>query len=102
MGRHYGGESDAVVAFSDLQRIRFPILGSGLYDEVMTAVDEEGNKVVRYRQAKRRTVQTRSAGKLEVVVNPAQEVTLDLLLLVAVSSGFLLTEYRARPGGGGG
>lgn len=99
IGRHYGGKSDAVVAFSDQRRFRFPILGTGISDEVMTAVDEEGNKVVRYREAKRRTTQTRSAARIEAVVNPALKVTPDLLLLVAISSGFLLTEYRARPGG---
>ena len=101
MGRHYGGKSDAVVAFSDLHQYRSPILGAGLSDGVMTAVDEEGNKVVRYREAKRRTTQTRSAAKIEAVLNPALEVTADLLLLVAISSGFLLTEYRARPGHSG-
>jgi len=105
MGRHHGGESNAVVAFSDQRRFHFPILGTGLFDEVMTAVDQEGNKVVRYRQAKQRlgrTTQTRSAAKIEAVVNPAYKVTPDILLVIAVSSGFLLTEYRARPGGGGG
>jgi hypothetical protein len=98
IGRHHRGESNAIVVFSDQRRFHFPILGGGLFDEVMTAVDQEGNKVVRYRQAKRRTAQTRSAAKIEAVVNPVYKVTADTLLLVAVSSGFLLTEYRARPG----
>ena len=100
-GRHHAGESNAVVTFSDGRRFCYPIIGTGLQDEVMTAVDQNGNKAIRYRKS-RRTQQTRSAAKIEVVVNPAFEVTSDLLLLIAISSGFLLTEYRRRPGGGGG
>jgi hypothetical protein len=100
-GRHYGAQRNTTVHLSPQHRYTFPIIGVGLADEVMTAVDEAGNNVIRYRQAKQRRGrrhQTRSAAMVEAVVNPAYDVTPDILLLIAMSSGFLLTDYRMRSG----
>jgi hypothetical protein len=97
-GRHYGGKTDAVVHLSPQCWFRFPILGSSPTDEVMTAVDEMDRRVIRFRQSKTRSSQARSAAKIEVVVNPDHKVSTELLLVIAIASGFLLTEYTMRQG----
>jgi len=101
-GRHHAGEAKAEIQLASGTRLRFPMLGGGPKLAVMTAVDQTGKRLLRFRQGKRLSLQTRTAARIEVVVNPAVALITDLVLVIAVASGFILTEHRSKPGGGGG
>jgi hypothetical protein len=71
----------------------------------MTAVDESGTRLARFRRSKkglRDKSGTRTAHRVEVVVNPSVKLSTEIVLILALSSGFTVSWYAGQGGGGGG
>ncbi len=64
----------------------------------MTAVDQAGNKVARYRLARNETGLRK---RVEITVHPGQQLTDELTLVIALSAPWLRTYFRREGGGGG-
>lgn len=73
----------------------------------MTAVDQAGNRVARYRLTDKSGQQIKSlswsVGSVEIIVNPGQKLTDEPVLALTLSalSADWLRGYFARPEGGG-
>lgn len=91
--------------FPDLLWLRFPVRGSCLANAIMTAMDQAGNRVARYRYTSRSGQQkkslSRSEGSVDIIVHPGLKLTDELALALALSADWLRT-YFAHPEGGGG
>jgi hypothetical protein len=85
----------ACITFPDERWLRFPVRGTGPGNAIMTAVDEAGNRAVRYR----------APGKpkdgVEITVHPDRELTDELVVAIAISAPWLRGQFNT-PGGGGG
>jgi hypothetical protein len=90
----------ACILFPDQQRLRFLVRGSWLANAIMTAVDQAGNKVARYRYIAKsgRQIKHSSWGPAEIIVHPSQELTDELALALTLSANWLRT-YFSSPGG---
>ncbi len=76
----------------DGRRFRFPVRGTSLANAVMTAVDDKGDRIARFRSA-------RGSG-FEVVVAPHVPITTELLLIVAASSPAVFLYFKVWSSGG--
>ena len=103
-GRHWAGRRASVVHLPGDRWFRFPVRGTNPGSSVMTAVNESGQNVAHFRRERSRSGSRAYLlqHRIEVVVNPAHQVTTELVLVIAVASGFVSTWYAAQPGGGGG
>jgi hypothetical protein len=79
------------VTFPDGRWLRFPVRGTKAANAIMTAVDQAGNKVARYRG---------DDSGLEITVHPGQQLTDELALALAIARKRLSTYFQI-PGGGG-
>ncbi len=105
-GHNSDHRANARVTFPDQRWLRFPVRGTHPTNAIMTAVDQAGSKVARYRDTSRRQLQPPIGTKVwadtvEIAVHPDQELTLELILAIAISAP-LVTQYFHRSGGGGG
>lgn len=96
-GRNYNLRAYAFVLFPDLRWLRFLVRGSREGNAIMTAVDQAGNRVARYRFARKLSW---SPNSVEIIVHPRQTLTGELALALALSADWL-GSYFYRPGGGG-
>ena len=85
------------VSFPDRRWLRFLVRGTELTNAIMTAVDQSGNKVARYRiNGEGRfagLMATQRPEGLEITVNPDQQLTGELALALAIPTTRLLTSY---------
>jgi hypothetical protein len=90
----------ACILFPDQQRLRFLIRGSWLANAIMTAVDQAGNKVARYRYIAKsgRQIKHSSWGPAEIILHPSQKLTDERALALTLSANWLRT-YFSSPGG---
>ncbi len=104
-GHNVDLRANACITFPDQRWLRFPVRGTHPTNAIMTAVDQAGNKVARYRDTSRHlhpaTVRKVRADTVEIAVHPEQELTLQLILAIAISAP-LVAQYFVRSGGGGG
>jgi hypothetical protein len=91
-GENFDWRSCFCVTFPDGRWLRFPVRGTNEANAIITAVDQAGNKVARYRMIDSR---------LEITVNPDQTLTDELALAIAIPARKRLRMYFERPGGGG-
>jgi DivIVA domain-containing protein len=96
-GRHFNRDASGYIKFPGQRWLRFPVRGTRRADVIMTAVDQAGNKVARYRlirygRSVRRTT--------EITVHPDRRLTDELALVIAASAPWL-SLYFWREGGGG-
>jgi hypothetical protein len=91
----------ACIKFADQRWLRFLVRGSGRANAIMTAVDQAGNTVARYRFIDNAGHQSSvwSSRMEEIIVHPGRKLTDELALALAASAGWL-DSYFARPGGG--
>ena len=96
-GGHGSGNAGGYIKFPGQRWLRFPVRGTGWTDAIMTAVDQAGNKVARYRlvRDKRRFWKT-----TEITVHPDQRLTEELALAIAASAPWLSLYFRGEGGGG--
>jgi hypothetical protein len=98
-GRHANRSAGAYIKFPGQRWLRFPVRGRRRANAIMTAVDQAGNKVARYRLARNETgLRTR----VEITVHPDQQLTDELTLVIALSAPFLRSYFRSKGEGGGG
>jgi DivIVA domain-containing protein len=90
-GRNFETRARARVTFPRRRWLKFPVRGTQAANAIMTAVDEAGNKVVRYR----------INGPVEIVVHPDRALTDELALAIAISAPWLDLYFQSPHGGGG-
>jgi DivIVA domain-containing protein len=78
-GRNQNHRSYADVSFPDQRWLRFLVRGTGRDNAIMTALDEDGNKVARYRLN----------NGVEITVNPDRKLTDELKIALAISAPWL-------------
>jgi hypothetical protein len=91
-GRNFDWRAHASVMFPDQRQLRFLVRGTERSHAIMTAVDQAGHGVARYRISGKATT--------EIAVNPGWKLTDELALAIAISAPWL-DSYFERPGGGG-
>jgi hypothetical protein len=96
-GSNFSRRAYARITFPDQRWLRFLVRGTSRKNAVMTAVDQAGNKVARYRNT--RLPPTGYA--VEITVHPDRQLTDELVLAVAISAPWLVS-YFAYPSVGGG
>jgi hypothetical protein len=94
-GKNSACRAAACVTFPDRRWLRFPVRGTQLANAIMTAVDQAGNKVARYRVI--------GPGffthPVEITVHPGQQLADELVLAIVISAPWL-SSYFAHQGGG--
>ena len=94
--RRFGRRAGTSISFPDRRWLRFPVRGTRQGDAIMTAVDEAGNSVVRYRFIP----DAFGRGSVEIAVHPGWALTDELVLAIAMSTPWL-SSYFVTSGGGG-
>jgi hypothetical protein len=97
-GKNFDDRAWARISFPDQRWLRFLVRGTGKANAIMTAVDQAGNKVVRYRIISRGFIPGRNV--VEITVHPGRELTDELVLAIAISAPWF-GEYFDLPGSGG-
>lgn len=77
-GLNYERRAYACVTFPDGRWLRFLVRGTGRTNAIMTAVDQAGNKVARYRLL--------SKDSVAITVHPGQELTDELVLAITANA----------------
>jgi hypothetical protein len=96
-GAHYNGRACARVWFPDGRWLRFLVRGTSKDNAIMTAVDQAGNNVAKYKKFEPATPTWDPAG---ITVHPAQTLTDELVIAIAISAPWL-AEYIEFPAEGG-
>jgi DivIVA domain-containing protein len=96
-GNHWNRSAHASISFPGQRWLRFPVRGIRRLEAIMTAVDEAGNSVVRYRIIPQSSLRR---GIVEITVHPGWELTDELVLAIAISAPWL-NSYFLEPSGGG-
>jgi DivIVA domain-containing protein len=96
-GEHYFHHAGGSITFPDQRWLRFPVRGTGTHagNAIMTAVDQAGNKVARYRFTRRPFF---AGATMEITVHPGQPLTDELVLAIAISAPWV---HRYFNTGGG-
>jgi DivIVA domain-containing protein len=93
--RHIGRQARGRVTFPDQRWLRFPVRSTSRRDAIMTAVDQDGNKVARYR------VTGRLWGtRVEITVHPDSRLTDELVLAILIAAPWLPKYFESEGGGG--
>jgi DivIVA domain-containing protein len=95
-GRHFDRRAGAYIKFPGRRWLRFPVRGTRSADAIMTAVDEGGNKIARYRLALNETGWRKI---VEITVHPDQQLTGELVLVIALSAPWLRSYLQQSQGG---
>jgi DivIVA domain-containing protein len=90
-GRHLYEQAWACVTLGGQRWLRFPVRGTRRTNAIMTAVDQAGNNVARYRIGGQRRW-----SKVEIIVHPGQPLTDELVLAIAMSAPWL-SSYFSHP-----
>jgi len=97
--------ADNFIMFPDRRWLRFLVRGTRKADAIMTAVDQAGNRVARYRIPGRglrfgwETLVDLSKS-VEIIVNPGWELTDELALALVISARWLQPYFYWHGGGG--
>jgi DivIVA domain-containing protein len=98
-GRNFERSAQACISFPHGRRLRFPVRGTQRANAIMTAVDEAGNSVVRYRII-RFLMGGLGRHNIEVAVHPGWELTDELVLAITISAPWLSSYFSVQRGGG--
>jgi len=94
-GQHYDHGDGACITFPDQRWLKFPVRSTELENAIMTAVDQAGNKVARYR-----SLPVPGPLGCEITVHPDQELTTELVLALVISAPWLPSYFTSSGGGG--
>ena len=102
-GQNFDRRAYACVTFPDQRWLRFLIRGTEPWNTIMTAVDQAGNRVARYRKSTgdppfERALWERDV--VEITVHPDRKLTDELVLAIVISAEWL-ESYFGSPGSGG-
>ena len=94
--RHRNLSAWSYIKFPGQRWLQFPVRGTKPTNAIMTAVDQAGNKVARYRLTPAKHPRWSNAtNTVEIVVHPDQRLTEELGLVLALSAPWLIS-YFAR------
>jgi DivIVA domain-containing protein len=99
-GKNYDRRACACVTFPDQRWLRFLVRGTKPENAIMTAVDQAGNRVARYRQLAD-DLDPGGWGEVVITVHPDLELTDELLLAIVISTGWLDSYFNSPNSGGG-
>ena len=90
-GKHRNHHAEACITFPDRRRLEFPVWGTfKKADAIMTAVDQDRNRVARYRVAPQRAPRALLFDPaVEITVHPDWTLTDELVLVIAISAPWL-------------
>jgi hypothetical protein len=97
-GSHYDHDAGGVVEFPGQRWLRFPVRGSTPSDAIMTAVDQAGRPVARYRITSHGAFGLWRA--IDITVHPGQPLTDELLLTLIHTAGLIIPFFNHSSGGG--
>jgi DivIVA domain-containing protein len=99
-GMNFEHSAKASVSFPDGRSLQFPVQGTRRANAIMTAVDEAGNSVARYRII---PFSTGSLGRksIQIAVVPGRDLTNELILALVISAPQLRSYFSVQAGGGG-
>ena len=99
-GQNFNRRAYACVTFPDQRWLRFLVRGTEPWNTIMTAVDQAGNRVARYRKS---TGDPRwERAEAEITVHPDQRLTDELMLAIAISAEWLESYFSSPSSGGAG
>jgi hypothetical protein len=99
-GQNFNRRAYACVTFPDQRWLRFLVRGTEPWNTIMTAVDQAGNRVARYRKSTGDPPWERA--KAEITVHPDQRLTDELVLAIAISAEWLESYFSSPSSGGAG
>lgn len=79
-GDNFNWSARASIMFRDRRWLRFLVRGTRKANAIMTAVDQAGNRVARYRLADKRKALFGLSSSVEIAVNPGWKLTDELAL----------------------
>ncbi len=98
-GVHVLQQAYACITFDERRWLWFPVRGTWRTNAIMTAVDQAGNSIARYRLIGGQ----RRWNRVEITVHAGQQLTDELVLAIAISAPWLSMYFsRPVPAGGGG
>jgi hypothetical protein len=105
-GRNFGYRAAASITFPGRRWLRFLVRGNERWNAIMTAVDQAGNRVARYRIISGPGFRIgRNAayglGNVEIALHPGWKLTEERVLAVAISAPWLHSYFSVESGGGG-
>jgi hypothetical protein len=86
------------ISFPDQRRLRFRIRGAHSTNGIMTAVDQAGNRIARYRITSH--ADGVGPGKTAITVNPSWELADDLVLAITAAADWLTAAFGVGSQGG--
>jgi hypothetical protein len=92
-GMHFNHRAKACITFPDGRRLEFPIQGRFMVHAIMTAVDQDGNKVAQYRAP------SWLQQMVEITVHPDWKLTDELVLAIVISAPWLHWYFKMEGGG---
>jgi hypothetical protein len=99
-GQNFNRRAYACVTFPDQRWLRFLVRGTEPWNTIMTAVDQAGNRVARYRKSTGDPLWERA--EAEITVHPDQRLTDELVLAIAISAEWLESYFSSPSSGGAG
>jgi hypothetical protein len=87
-GRSFDRSAGASITFLDQRWLRFLVRGTRKENAIMTAVDQAGNRVARYRRS------ADGWGSVEIVVHPDRNLADELILAIAISAHWLGSYFK--------
>lgn len=87
----------ASITFPDQRRLRFLVRGTGQRNAIMTAVDQAGNRAVRYRVISGGYF---AGDTIEIIVHPGWKLTDELALAIVISAPWLPRYFQVAGEGG--
>jgi hypothetical protein len=94
--QHFDHRAKADVRFPDQRCLQFPVWGAFKAHAIMTAVDQDGNKLAQYRVPSLHPFRQ----KVEITVHPDWKLTDELVLVIAISAPWLHSYFLIEGGGG--
>jgi hypothetical protein len=95
-GHNVFGRATECISFPDQRWLRFWVRGTHQMNAIMTAVDQAGNRVARYRITGKGVTTPKH---VEITVHPDQKLTDELVLAIAISAPWIGAYFQ--PGAGG-
>ncbi len=86
IGRAIDRRACTRIGFPDQRWLRFVVRGTRRANAIMTAVDQAGNKIARYRRVAGRAAIDK---KIEITIHPDQKLTDELAIAIAISAPWL-------------
>jgi hypothetical protein len=97
-GRHVNRVAHGYVEFPGQRWLRFPVRGTTRWNAIMTAVDQAGRQVARYRLTADGVFTRR---RIEITIHPDQALTDELILTLALTARWISSFFIESEGGGG-